>query len=158
MKRKERLALINARNALINSHKTPPNNQWRMIGGKKRSRNSSYLITIRKQPKTDDSWQEKPLLTYNTFEQLEEMQTIVLYEMLSSLQSSSKKIRDPPSLRQLLNQITNGEFDLKSINVDNYRIQNKSSIANINIVKEFKTRNTEFHTYKSKQERSFKIV
>jgi len=37
------------------------------------------------------------------------------------------------------------------------KIQPKSSITNVNIVKELKSRNTEFHTYKPKQERSFKI-
>jgi len=34
----------------------------------------------------------------------------------------------------------------------------KNSIAYTNIVKELKTRNIEFHTYKTKQERSFKLV
>jgi len=38
------------------------------------------------------------------------------------------------------------------------KIQSRSSIAYVNIVKELKSRNTEFHTYKSKQERSFKVV
>jgi len=34
----------------------------------------------------------------------------------------------------------------------------KSSIAYVNIVKELKNKNTEFHTYKSKQGRSFKVI
>jgi len=34
----------------------------------------------------------------------------------------------------------------------------QSFIAYVNIVKELKSKNTEFHTYKSKQERSFKVV
>jgi len=39
------------------------------------------------------------------------------------------------------------------------KIQPRSSIAYVSIVKEkVKSRNTEFYTYKSKQERSFKIV
>jgi len=58
----------------------------------------------------------------------------------------------------LLNQIANDEFELKNINIGNYKIQIKSSIAYTNIVKELKTRNYEFHTYKPKQERSFKVV
>jgi len=63
-----------------------------------------------------------------------------------------------PPLRQLLNQITNGELDLKNINADNYKIQTKNSIAYTNIVKEVKIRNTEFHTYKPKHERSFNVI
>jgi len=38
------------------------------------------------------------------------------------------------------------------------KIQLKSSIAYVNIVKELKNKNTEFHIYKLKQERSFKVV
>jgi len=37
-------------------------------------------------------------------------------------------------------------------------IQPRSSIAYVSIVKELKSRNTEFHRYKPKQERSFKVV
>jgi len=34
----------------------------------------------------------------------------------------------------------------------------QSSIAYVNIVKELKSKNTEFYTYKPKQEKSFRIV
>jgi len=38
------------------------------------------------------------------------------------------------------------------------KIQPKSSIVYVSIVKELRNRNTEFHTYKPKQERSFKVI
>jgi len=38
------------------------------------------------------------------------------------------------------------------------KIQPKSSIAYVNIVKKLITKNTEFYAYKLKQERSFKVV
>jgi len=38
------------------------------------------------------------------------------------------------------------------------KIQPKSFIAYVNIVKKLKSKNTEFYTYKPKQERSFKVV
>jgi len=38
------------------------------------------------------------------------------------------------------------------------KIQSKSSFTYVNIVKELKNKNIEFHIYKPKQERSFKIV
>jgi len=38
------------------------------------------------------------------------------------------------------------------------KIQPKSSVACVNILKELKNKNTEFYTYKPKQERSFKVV
>jgi len=56
------------------------------------------------------------------------------------------KLNDPSSLRQLLNQIANYEFELKNINTGNYKIQIKSFIAYTNIMKELKTKKFEFHT------------
>jgi len=56
---------------------------------------------------------------------------------------------------------------LKKIAIGNYELQIISKLkfnpkvyvnVYVNIVIEFKSKNTEFHTYKSKQERSFKIV
>jgi len=107
---------------------------------KKRSRNSPNQITIRKQPKADDCWQEKTIPTYNTFEGLKGSQDVNNntrpVREVKPLPIFISKISDPPLLRQLLNEITNGEFDLKNINPDNYKIQSKSSIAYTNIVKE----------------------
>jgi hypothetical protein len=37
-------------------------------------------------------------------------------------------------------------------------IQLKNSIVYVNIVKELKNKNTEFHTYKPKQDRSFRVL
>jgi len=121
-----------------------------VVKDKKRGQNSPDLITIRKQLKANDCWQEEPIPIYNTFEELEEV-----YE---DANNSTKPVRelkpspifiskfsDPPSLRQLFNQIANDEFDLKNINVGNFKIQIKSSKAYTNIVKELKSRNIEFH-------------
>jgi hypothetical protein len=47
------------------------------------------------------------------------------------------------------------EYDIKII-IEQIKIQPKNSIANI--VKELKTKNTEFHTYKPKQEKSFRLI
>jgi len=70
------------------------------------------------------------------------------------------KANDSSSLQQLLNQITNKEFDLKDINSDNYKIQSKihRKYQYGIIVKEFRSRDIEFHIYEPKQERSFKVV
>jgi len=68
------------------------------------------------------------------------------------------KLNDPSLLRQLLNKVANDECELKNINTGNFKIKIKSSIEYTNIVKKIRTRNFEFHTYKSKQEGSFKVV
>jgi len=137
-------------------------NQWTEVRSTKRGRNRPDLTTIRKQSKTN-YWQVKPMSTHNTFEGLEEVSDETNNNTESIREAKLppifiSKLNDPSSLRQLLNQIARNEFELKNINIENYKIQIKSSIAYTNIVKELKTRNYKFHTYKSKQERSFKIV
>jgi len=68
------------------------------------------------------------------------------------------------SLSQVLEKIAIGEYEIKIINNKQVKIQS-SSIAYIvkelkivNIVKELKSNNMEFYTYKSKQEIIFRIV
>jgi len=101
-------------------HPENKDNQWSVLRGKKRGRNSPDLTTIRRQSKVN-CWQEKPIPTYNNFEGLEE----VSEDANNSTESARKakpppifisKLNDPSSLRQLLNQIVNDEFELKNIN------------------------------------------
>jgi len=69
------------------------------------------------------------------------MQTLArnLQQRLNLLQFLSQNdLNDPSSLRQLLNQIANDEFDLKNINTGNFKIQIKCSIGYTNIVKKLK--------------------
>jgi len=61
-------------------------------------------------------------------------------------------------LSQLLQEIAIIDYKIKMTNNEQIKIQPKSSIAYVNIMKELKNRDTEFHTYKSKQEKSFKVV
>jgi len=60
------------------------------------------------------------------------------------------------SISQLLEEIAISDSEMKIISNKQVKIQPKSSIVYVNIVKELKNRNTEFYTYKLKQERSFK--
>jgi len=53
--------------------------------------------------------------------------------------------------------ISDDEYEIKIMN-EQIKIQAKSSIANVNITKELKSKKTEYHINKLKQERSFKIV
>jgi len=57
-------------------------------------------------------------------------------------------------------EIAIGEYEIKIINNKQIKTQPNSttSIVYVNIVKELKSRDTEFYTYKPKQERSFKVV
>jgi len=59
-------------------------------------------------------------------------------------------------LSQLLVEVVT-EYEIKIMN-EQTKIQPKSSIAYVNIVKELKNKNTEFHKYKPKQEKNFKVI
>jgi hypothetical protein len=61
------------------------------------------------------------------------------------------------SFSQLLKEVAAGEYEIKIINKQ-IKIQPKNSIAYVNIVKDVKGKNTEFHTDKSKQEKGIRIV
>jgi len=107
-----------------------------MVGDKKRSRNSSDQIMTQKQPKADDCWQEIPIPTYNTFKELEEMPEDVNNNTEpvrgKPFPIFISKVSDTPFLRQLLNQITNGEFYIKISNIistmTNYNLKAPSHI------------------------------
>jgi len=75
-----------------------------VVKGKKRGRNSPDLIMIRKQSKAEDCWQEKPITTYNTFEELEEVSEDANNSTEPVREAKPppifiSKVSDPPSLR-----------------------------------------------------------
>lgn len=82
--------------------------------------------------------------------------------------AETKKAKPPPifvagvanisPLTTLLENIAKNEYEIKIINNTQVKIQPKSSEKYSAIVKELQTRNTEFHTYKLKQERSFRVI
>lgn len=61
-------------------------------------------------------------------------------------------------LTTLLDNIAKGEYMIKIINNTQVKIQPGTSEKYTTIIKELKERNTEFHTYKIKQERSFRVI
>ena len=60
-------------------------------------------------------------------------------------------------LYDLLNEVAKELYDLKIINSDQVKIQPKTSAAYKTVVKELESKNTQFYTYKPKQERCFKV-
>lgn len=61
-------------------------------------------------------------------------------------------------LTDLLNKIANGEHLIKVLRNEEVKIQPKTSQAYSTIVKNLQEKGTEFHTYKLKQDRSFRVV
>ena len=60
-------------------------------------------------------------------------------------------------LFELLDKVPNDLYDLKIINVNQVKIQSKTSEAFKTVVRELESKNTQFYTYKLKQERCFKV-
>jgi len=91
----------------------------------------------------------------NTFERLEEASE---NENNNTAEKEVKphhifipKVNNTGSLWQLMKEVTNDKFDLRIINLEKVTIQLESSIAYINIVKELKIKNTEFHKQAKKK-------
>ena len=57
----------------------------------------------------------------------------------------------------LLNEVAKNLYDLRIINSDQVKIQAETSDAYKMVVKDLESRNTQFYTYKPKQERCFKV-
>ena len=61
-------------------------------------------------------------------------------------------------LMELLNEIVKERYIIKALNQDQVKVQPKTGEAYTIIVKALTEKNTQFHTYKPKQERSFRVV
>lgn len=68
------------------------------------------------------------------------------------------KVENIQPLISLLNNYAQNNYELKVLNNEQVKIQPKTPDAYREIVKQLEIKNTEFYTYKPKQERSFKVV
>lgn len=142
-----------------NTCKTIDNNQ---TNSKKRSYSNPEEIT-RKQPKSDYWLGQIPsnIQTSNRFESL---------ELDADGSETVKKVdRKPPPiyvarvnninlLTQTLTNIAKDQYTIKTLHDDQIRIQPTSAETYSIIVKKLLAKKTEFHTYKSKKEKSFKVI
>jgi hypothetical protein len=92
----------------------------------------------------------KPVPTTNSFEELENELNDVSTRMRKRAKPSPifiTRVNNFSSFSQLSKEIVAFKYEIKIIN-EQTKIQPKSSIAYINIVKELKSKNAEFHIYK----------
>lgn len=148
---------------VTNSKSTMKPNEWSEVS-RKRARTSPGSTSKDKQPKTSN-WlrsTEPEVITQNSFDGLDD-------EVIEIRDQKDKKTPKPPPiyvsnvgninpLTTLLNNIAKNDYVIKVINSEEVKIQPKSSEAYTNIVKHLDEKETDFHTYKPKQERSFKVV
>ncbi|KMQ86632.1 nucleic-acid-binding protein from transposon x-element [Lasius niger] len=136
------------------------------IQNKKRARVSPENAN-RKQAKLNSYWLKAPIPTSNRFEQLDQDESSPIDN--NNNQERKEKIpKFPPifvagvsniqPLTRLLEEIAFNKYEIKIPNDDQVKILPKSSEVYSTVVKELEIRNTEFHTYKPKQKRNFKVV
>lgn len=143
--------------------------EWKTQVSKKRARKESPDKPQRtsKQTKIKDYWLNTPIITPNQYAALNQNDD-------SSVQSSNEadkdeKVPKPPPifvagvgnitpLMLLLEEIAKQEYELKVLRNDEVKIQPQTSEKYRIIVKALTDKNTEFHTYQTKEERSFRVV
>jgi hypothetical protein len=119
-----------------------------------------------KHTRTSDYWLNSPFHTSNRFDGLENMSTDI--ENVS-LNSETQKPNKPPPiciqgvknitpLTDLLHRIAKDNYKLKVLNFDQVKLWPNTSEGYTTITKTLIEKKTEFHTYKPKSERNFRVV
>jgi len=139
---------------------------WTNVSSKKRPRNSPDTISRGlKQTRLSNYWLSAPVQTSNNFAALD----IESDKHQESTESPTVKPPKPPPiyvgnvsniqpLTNLLKNTVRDEYEIKVLRENEVKIQPKSTQAYTIIVKELQKRDTEFHTYRLKHERSFRVV
>ena len=157
-------------------HQTPDKyTKWQQVNNsKKRGRNSpEFQVRESKQFKITDCWLNNPTTTKNKFDALTKVKDITSPSS-DDREAENKQIaqnhlqKSPPifvsgvsvikPLIDLLNEIAKDNYNIKVLPNNEVKIQPSSSEKFIPIVEALKKKNTEFHTFQRKQDRSFKVV
>lgn len=134
---------------------------WTLVQNRKRLRNSpDATIRAQKQSKLN-YWLAAPTRTSNSFSELAN-------DPITTEMQTPKPIKPPPifvdkvsniqPLTKMLEDITQGDFEIKILPSERVKVQTKSAEAYTTVYKELKKRSTEFFTYQPKEERSFRVV
>lgn len=151
---------------------TPPdvnNNEgeWTTVLPKKRPRCSPDQHQgkpgKRRQVNLDGHWLSAPVTVSNSFEGLDNEE--ISEPAFEYGDKNSKpplifvdKVENIIPLTKLLNDTVKENYELKILRAEQVKIQPKSTTAYSVIVKELRNKGTEFHTFKLKQDRSFRVV
>lgn len=137
--------------------------QWTKVPERKRQRESPEINKALKQKKLDAYWLSQPTPTSNRFSELDndsqEAQTIEIVEKPAKAPPLYvDRVSNIQPLLKMLDEIAADNYELKVLRNDQVRIQPKSTEVYTKIVKNLQEKNTEFYTYRPKQDRCFKVV
>lgn len=144
---------------------------WQSVEYKKRSRKDSPEgpMRITKQPTLKDYWLNQPPKTSNRYKELEDQeQTDKEQETTTETSITTKVIKPPPlfvvgvkfiqPLVDLLKTVAPNQYIQKCLNNDEVKIQANTKEAYQAIIKALMEKDTQFHTYQLKEDRSFRVV
>lgn len=142
------------------------NQQWTTVHNKKRPLASpDNKENQNKQSKLDSYWLSQPIDLTNSFTGLEEEKVQNPSENLPNYQRIPRpppifidKVANIKPLIKLLDEHAQDNYTVKVLRNDRVKIQPVISEAYTNIVKQLEIKETEFYTYKPKQERSYKVI
>jgi len=113
------------------------------------------MSTMHKQPKMNRYQLSKPVPTTNTFEgfeeELDDKNNIRVEKTAKFPPIFVARVNNFSLLSQLLKEIVTDEYEIKIMN-EKIKIQPKSSIVYVNIVKELKSKNISYIEIKAKKE------
>lgn len=137
---------------------------WMEVEDKRKRPRSSPETSGRqqKQSKPNTYWLSQPITTSNSFSQLDLEETLDLKDKVNKSTKPPPifvdKVNNIQPLIDLLNTHAKQEYEIKILSNNQVKIQTKFSEVYTRIVKELDVRETEYYTYKPKQERGFKVV
>jgi len=139
---------------------------WTNVSSKKRPRNSPDTISRGlKQTRLNNYWLSTPVQTSSNFAALDIESDKHQEPTESPIVKSPKplpiyvgNVSNIQPLTNLLRNTVRNEYEIKVLRENEVKIQTKSTQAYTIIVKELQKRDTEFHTYRLKHERSFRVV
>lgn len=134
--------------------------KWQTVTDKKRLRNSPQIIGRLKQAKVSEYWLSAPVTTNNRFDALSdtEHETVRQEKSIKPPPIFVDKVSNIQPLIKFLNDVVKDCYEIKILKGEQVKIQPKTIENYTTIVKELKLKNTKFHTYKPKQDRSYRIV
>jgi len=152
--------------------KSANSESWKSANKKKRPISSPEVIgsNIKKrQTFIKDYWLSKPIDIHNSFEKLQPDDDSRQEAVNNSEIIGRIKIQKPPPifvsgvedlspLKNLLDEISDKAYILKILPNNEVKIQPNLSENYVKIIEELKKRNTEFYTYQSKKDKSYKTV
>lgn len=137
--------------------------QWRTVPERKRQRESPEINKTLKQKKLDTYWLSQPIPTSNRFSDL-----IDDSQIAQTNDTVVKPVKPPPlyvdrvsniqPLLKMLDEVAADNYEVKVLRNDQVRIQPVSTETCKKIVKNLQEKDTEFYTYRPKQDRWFKVV